>query len=866
MMDTPVILIAYKRSRHTLQVLNALKEHDIKNLFIFSDGPKDNDDLADVNETRLLFQEIDWTNPVIIEQDKNMGLSNSIVTAVDYVFDEFDRMILLEDDCVPQRYFFDFMETCLTNYENNPEVFGISGYTVPLTESILKTYPYDAYFYPRIGSWGWATWKKAWRRFESNFANAYKRAIENNIDLSQGGTDLPLMCQQMLNGTLKNSWDTYWAISVYLNKGYYVYPTYSHIENIGMDGSGSHCAETGRFDAKTAASAPSIYPERIILREDIDRNFRKYYDIHPHDSAASLHSDRSERTLKVVHLCAQDVGGAGNAAYRLHKGLQMSGVHSTLLVVNKQTEDSSVKVVYTPGSLSGIKERWNAILEGYPLRPEGLEFFSDTASDIRLDLVREIQSANIVHLHWAAGMIDYPRMPDALKKKTVVWTLHDMNPFTGGCHYAGDCRKYRGSCGACPQLGSVADEDLSRNIWNEKSRAFRGLNINIVTPSRWMGECARESRLFSGLPVTVIPNGFPLDVFKPYPKAAARRSLGVADSDRVILFGADSVVNARKGFKYLILALNKFEAADSDKEVVFAFFGYSPEAVGLETECRILDLGIISDENRLAEVYSAADLFVIPSLEDNLPNTVIESMACGVPVVGFSSGGIPEMVEHRKTGYLVETGDMDGLIKGIEWILKSHDAGIDFVTVCRQKAIAEYAMEVQSNRYVNLYHHIFQGSSDDSKEIETRVFALEQQGTELFERGDGNGALQAYKKALEIDPDNADIHHSIGVVYALKEDYDRASVHYHKAIRLQPHNIDMKKGLADFYCFSLGRIKDAMEIYLEVLSVRPRDTEILLVMGNICTAVDRFDDAKTFYQIVLDIEPWNRDAKRGLGL
>ena len=866
MMDTPVILIVYKRPEHTQRVLNALREHNIKKLFIFSDGPKNNGDFADVYETRLLLQKIDWTNPVIIEQDKNMGLSNSIVTAVNYVFDEFDRMILLEDDCVPQRYFFDFMETCLKNYENNPEVFGVSGYTVPLTESILKTYPYDAYFYPRIGSWGWATWKKAWRRFESNFANAYKRAIENNIDLSQGGTDVPLMCQQMLNGTLKNSWDTYWAISVYLNKGYYVYPTYSHIENIGMDGSGSHCAETGRFDAKTAASAPSKYPGKVILREDMDRNFRRYYDIHPDNAVGPLHSDRTARSLKVVHLCAQDVGGAGNAAYRLHKGLQMSGVQSTLLVVNKQTEDPSVKVVYTPGALSGIKERWNAILARYPHRPEGLEFFSDTKSDIRLDLVREIQSAHIVHLHWAAGMIDYPRMPVAFKKKTVVWTLHDMNPFTGGCHYAGDCRKYRRTCGACPQLGSVADEDLSRNIWNEKSCAFRGLNINIVTPSRWMGECARESRLFSGLPVSVIPNGFPLDVFKPYPKAAARKSIGVSGSARVILFGADSIVNARKGFKSLISALNKFEAADSDIEVVFAFFGYSPEAVGLETECRILDLGPISDENRLAEIYSAADLFVIPSLEDNLPNTVIESMACGVPVVGFSSGGIPEMVEHRKTGYLVETGDMDGLIKGIKWVLKSHDAGIDFVTVCRQKAIAEYAMEVQAGRYVNLYHHIFQGSSDDSEEIETRVFALEQQGTELFERGDGNGALLAYKKALEVDPDNADIHHSIGVVYALKGDYDRASVHYHKAIRLQPHNIDMKKGLADFYCFSLGRIKDAMEIYLEVLSVRPRDTEILLVMGNICAAVDRFDDAKTFYQIVLDIEPWNKDAKRGLGL
>lgn len=863
-MDTPVILIAYKRARHTPQVLNALKEHDIKNLFVFCDGPKNNDDLSDVYETRLLFQRIDWTNPTIIEQDKNMGLANSIVTAVNYVFNEFDRMILLEDDCVPQEFFFDFIETCLNEYENNPEVFGISGYTVPVPESISKTYPYDAYFYPRIGCWGWATWKRAWQYFESNFAAAYKQALENDIDLAQGGTDVPLMCQQMLNGTLKNSWALYWTLSVYLNRGYYVYPTVSHIENIGMDGSGTHCTQTGRFDSTTAQTAPSRYPQEIFLSKEFDKNYRTYYDIHPSDVSATLRPKRSASHLKVVHICAQDIGGAGNAAYRLHKGLQMSGVQSTLLVVDKQTEDPSVKPLYTPHTISAIKEKWAVMLTQYPHRPQGLEYFSDTASDIRLDLIREIQEAHIINLHWAAGMIDYGHMPAALENKTVVWTLHDMNPFTGGCHYAGSCRKFRRTCGACLQLGSNVDGDLSRSIWTEKSLAYQSLSLNIVTPSRWMGEWARQSQLFSRLPVTVIPNGIPLDVFKPNPKEAARKSLGIGESARIILFGADSVVNERKGIRYLIAALNKFTALESDKEVVFAFFGYSPEGLVLKTERRMLDLGTISDDNRLAEIYSAADLFVIPSLEDNLPNTVIESLGCGVPVVGFSTGGIPEIVEHRKTGYLVETGDVDGLIEGIKWVLSSSDAGVDFMTVCREKAVLEYALEVQATRYINLYHHIFQGNFDVSEDIEGNVFALQQNGKALFEKGDGKGALLAYTKALELDPDNADLHHAIGVLYALKGDNKQASVHYHKATQLQPHNIEFKKGLAGFYFMSLGRVKDAMEIYLQVLTVRPRDTEILLVMSNICKALNRFSDANTFYRLVLDIEPWNKEAKHGL--
>ncbi len=612
MKSVPVILITYKRAWHTEQVLTALKEHNIKNLFIFSDGPKNKDDLSDVYETRLLFQKIDWTTPTIIERDNNIGLANSIVSAVNYVFRKFDRVILLEDDCVPQKNFFNFIGTCLEKYENNEKIFGISGYTVPIPESILKNYPYDLYFFPRIGSWGWATWKRAWQHFEPDLAESYKKAIEDNIDLSQGGDDILLMLKEMIDGRVKDVWTLHWILTVYLKKGYYIYPTVSHIENIGMDGTGIHCGKTDKFLSRIANENPSKFPDNAIIDEGIYQNFRNYYDIPKAIPKIAKKSPKTSNQLKVVHLCTQDFGGAGKAAYRLHKGLQTIGVDSTMLVLNKRSGDSSVKVLpndYTGSTATSLDvpvynsplwmkqlQKWHKLLSNYPKRPAGLEMFTDAESDIRIDLVQEIRDADIINLHWVAGEIDFPGASIALGNKPVVWTLHDMNPFTGGCHYAGDCKNYKTGCGACPQLGSDADNDLSHQVWEQKYKVYKDLNINVVTPSRWLGKCASESELFSRFPVHVIPYGFPLDTFRPYPKAEIRKALNIPDSAKVILFGADSVVNARKGFRYLLEALNRL----LPKKIMIRYsyiWKFAGRCTNSSPNITICSLGSIADEN-----------------------------------------------------------------------------------------------------------------------------------------------------------------------------------------------------------------------------------------------------------------------------
>jgi len=250
-----------------------------------------------------------------------------------------------------------------------------------------------------------------------------------------------------------------------------------------------------------------------------------------------------------------------------------------------------------------ICNRWHKITLDHPQRPVGLEMFSDADSPVRLAPLEEIRSADIVHLHWIAGLADYEELGTALRGKKVVWTLHDMNPFTGGCHYAGDCLKYRVSCGSCPQLGSWVDNDLSRQIWEKKRQGLQKLDITVVTPSRWLASCAVQSAIFKDCRVVCIPNSVPTDVFRPINRLDVRKALDIPSDARVILFGAENLGNQRKGFAYLLEALRRYRA---DADIVLATFGALDPGITIDSPYRIMPFGGIHDEWHLACVYSMA--------------------------------------------------------------------------------------------------------------------------------------------------------------------------------------------------------------------------------------------------------------------
>lgn len=274
-MKHPTALITYNRPSHTARVIAELQRHKVEPLLVFSDGPKNEADRVKVMAVRRVIGKINWTGPVTTFRHENIGLRRSITRAVERVFGSYDTVIVLEDDCVPGPYFFEFVTQCLERYKNNQQVLTIGGWTVPLGHA-TKGYVYDAYFQPRVETWGWATWRRAWPCYEYNVKAAYARAKKARIDLSQGGTDVPKMIERFIGGKL-DAWSPGWLLGVYLNHGYCVYPMKSHIQNIGFDGSGVHCGATSRFASPICQRKPSRFPDKVILHAPIVKRVKEFY-------------------------------------------------------------------------------------------------------------------------------------------------------------------------------------------------------------------------------------------------------------------------------------------------------------------------------------------------------------------------------------------------------------------------------------------------------------------------------------------------------------------------------------------------------------------------------------------------------------
>jgi len=291
----------------------------------------------------------------------------------------------------------------------------------------------------------------------------------------------------------------------------------------------------------------------------------------------------------------------------------------------------------------------------------------------------------------------------------MVWTLHDMNPFTGGCHYDEQCGRFRAQCGRCPQLGSGDDADLSRQIWQRKQSALERIEprrLRIVALCQWMAKAVESSSLLGRFPVSIIPNGLDTEIFAPRERAEARAQLGLPAQGRLLLFVAESLRNKWKGFAHLLEALRGLKPTDN-----IGLMSIGRGRLETPPDLPHHHLGEIHDDRLLAAAYSAADLFVIPSVQENLPNTVMESLACGTPVAGFDVGGIPDMVRPGLTGALAPVGDSASLRKAITNLLSDSAALAKMSAHCREVAVKEYTLEVQSRRYTALYDELLKTGS-----------------------------------------------------------------------------------------------------------------------------------------------------------
>ncbi|QDU95567.1 glycosyltransferase [Lignipirellula cremea] len=415
--------------------------------------------------------------------------------------------------------------------------------------------------------------------------------------------------------------------------------------------------------------------------------------------------------------CSSPIGGAGNAANNLHQGLLSAGVTSRFWHAQRAkltNLDHTYQPLEGPDSHEtswtekaglvarsvGLRvQRWQAKYQ----RPAGFDLFTDPYAKTPTPWKPEIVG-EIVHLHWISRVIDYPSffasLPDDLP---IVWTLHDMNPLTGGCHYSAGCDQYRSGCGNCPQLHWRGQKDLSQRWFAEKQLALQGKNLHIVAPSQWLTDLAREAPMFAeAKSFQRIPNGFNLQTFRPHAKASARKILGLPKDKVIIGFGAEHLGEHRKGFAELLQALCCLSTEAPVECLVFGAGRIPPD----EQLPPIHSLGYVNGANRLALVYSACDLFVLPSLEDNAPQTALEAMACGTPVVAFDAGGVPDYVIPEETGMLAGHGDATELAACMSILIDNRELRQQLGAGARKLIEQDFEQSVMTERYLELYRNI----------------------------------------------------------------------------------------------------------------------------------------------------------------
>lgn len=375
--------------------------------------------------------------------------------------------------------------------------------------------------------------------------------------------------------------------------------------------------------------------------------------------------------MLIVNLDDQG-GGAARAAFRLHAALLEHGLDSHMLVQNRRVEADTI--IAPNGSLAKLRALTSAIvdelpLRSYPKRTKTTFSPAQAPSGTPSDRINALKP-DIVHLHWInGGML---RIEDIAKiKAPVVWSMHDMWAFTGGCHYDEHCGRYREACGQCPVLDSSRPADLSRRVLQRKLRAFdRKRRMVMVGLSRWMTKAAAESSIFRDRAVVHLPNPIDTSTFSPLDQGRARKLLGLPVDRTLLLYGAmNATGDPRKGYSELSRAL----AYLVDVAVELVVFGAERPAQVEPHAQPTHYLGRIDDDARLRLLYAAADVMVVPSRQENLSNAIMESLACGTPVVAFNIGGNSDLVDHQVSGYLARDGDPADLAHGIRWILGHQD-------------------------------------------------------------------------------------------------------------------------------------------------------------------------------------------------
>lgn len=425
----------------------------------------------------------------------------------------------------------------------------------------------------------------------------------------------------------------------------------------------------------------------------------------------------SDQPLKVLSVCTSLGGGAGRAAYRIHQGVRNLGVDSRMLLKSGKSNDPAIITLeeFVPQnpfykafdwSRNKVKNkiqhfRWNR----YPDKDH--VFMSDLRGTDLHGVLRKLDY-DVLHLHWIN--LRFVHLTELPKDKPIVWTLHDSWPFCGICHYFFGCDEYKCHCGQCPLLHSGKSNDLSYQVWKKKESIYKDLDFHIVTPSRWLGECAKQSSLMGRFPLTVIPNCLDVNTYRPLRENEVSHKwvdlMRIKTTKKLVLFGAVNATKDKvKGFSRLVAALSALEAQGHTDDVEMVVFGANESEFGMDLHIPIHYVGYVSNPQEMVSLYNLADMMVVPSLTEVFGQTASEAMACGVPVVAFHCTGIQEVVDHKVNGYLAKPYDPLDLAEGILWCMTNNTEKC-LGLAGREKVLREYTFDVVCRKYVDLYQQV----------------------------------------------------------------------------------------------------------------------------------------------------------------
>lgn len=411
------------------------------------------------------------------------------------------------------------------------------------------------------------------------------------------------------------------------------------------------------------------------------------------------------KNMKILIVNTSDVsGGAARAANRLHQALLNEQIDSRMLVLNKSSNDPTI---------TGPKNRFEKFMSNLCMRLDTVPTkFYKKRSQTRFSpswissghIVKEINEINpdIVHFHWTGdGMVRI----EELKKinAPIVWSMHDMWLFTGGCHYDDECNAYKNSCGSCKILGSHIVNDLSKKIFIRKQKTFSDIqNMTVVGLSRWLANCAKESVLLRNRKIVNLPNPIETEKFSQCDQKKSRLRYALPQNKKLVLFGAMGTTSVpRKGFKELKNALKELKDEDVELVVIGSDKPTEPDNLGFKTHY----LGHIRNDEDMVMIYSAVNVLLVPSLQENLSNAIMESLACSTPVVAFNIGGNSDMIQHKKNGYLAKPFDIQDLANGIEWVL-NYEKYDELCKNARDKVVDEFESHKVAKKYIDLYGEI----------------------------------------------------------------------------------------------------------------------------------------------------------------